>query len=109
MHIPCTGIITQALPLIEQFLLSGSGQELHTGESLHKPLIIWESLLNSGLLKNDLRNPYLVWIPAQPPGKLPLVFPVPPDEVIAYCHEFVISKMQKCILLRFLSNIFVMD
>jgi hypothetical protein len=54
MQFPGTGKINPSPALIEQFLLSGSGQELHTGESLHKPLIIWESLLNPGLLKNDL-------------------------------------------------------
>ena len=80
LHVPNPAVVAQALPQLHQPLLRRGGQSLHRGEGFQEPGIVPQHRRHPGLLQHDLRHPDPVGIPGPPPGQVPGIGPVPPQQ-----------------------------
>jgi len=80
MHVPGTGIISQPLPHLQEFIFGSLRQRLHLRKPFHKAKIVGQTLPHLRLLQNHLRNPDQIRIPGFPPGKITPVHLIPLTE-----------------------------
>lgn len=83
MEVTGAAVVTEALPLFEDFFSGGVGKALKVGEVVHPVLKVGEHRLYLSLLKHELGNNGAVKAGLGTPGEGALGITIPLEEVVA--------------------------
>ena len=80
MQIARSLIISEALPVLQNFFEIGQGKRAEIGKPSNKAIVRRQHGCDPCLLQHDLRDPDAIGITAATKGKIPLVLPIPVDK-----------------------------